>query len=558
MLSKKILIVVLALGLKAYAQNTNSGNLTGNIETTFQYLNEDTIIGADVPSEKGLINSYMNVFYTYGNFKTGMRIESYMPRINGYPNRFDGTGLGMRYVGYANDKIDITLGHFYEQFGSGLLFRSYEDRALGYDNVIDGMRMIVRPTDGVVLKGVYGSNRLDFKEGRVLKSSGIVRGIDGEVHLNQLLPKLKDKPLDISLGATFVSKFQEDDNDLLNLPENVGSYGGRFDMRYKKFSLNAEYVVKENDPSSDNGYIYNNGHTALINFNYSTKGLGISLSAKSTDNMSFRSDRTQALQDVLINYLPALNKTHTYNLVASLYPYATQLNGEIAYQAEVLYTFPKKSKIGGKYGTTINGNFSTAYQPYQDFSGFSSSDSTGIMYKTTPFSASSNLFWQDINFSISKKLSKRFSFILSYYNIKLNNDVAKVTETEDSKGIINPNIFVADVSYKINRNHAIRFELQSLTNSHNFSRDNGDWATAVIEYNYKSNWVFGVMDQYNYSNPDEALQLHYLIGTIGYVEGATRYMVSYGRQRAGLFCVGGVCRFVPASNGLTFTFTHSF
>ena len=98
-------------------------------------------------------------------------------------------------------------------------------------------------------------------------------------------------------------------------------------MRYKKFSLNAEYVMKENDHSSDNGYIYNNGHTALINFNYSTKGLGISLSAKSTDNMSFRSDRTQALQDVLINYLPALNKTHTYNIVASLYPYATQLNG---------------------------------------------------------------------------------------------------------------------------------------------------------------------------------------------------------------------------------------
>ena len=49
MLNKKLLIVVLAFGLKAYSQNTNSGNLTGNIETTFQYLNEDTIIGAEVP-----------------------------------------------------------------------------------------------------------------------------------------------------------------------------------------------------------------------------------------------------------------------------------------------------------------------------------------------------------------------------------------------------------------------------------------------------------------------------------------------------------------------------
>ena len=554
---KKITVLLLLSGINhSFSQNTSS--LTGNIESTFQYLKEDSLIGANTPPEKGLLNSYMNIFYTNGNFNAGMRLESYMPRINGYPDRFDGTGIGMRYVGYKNDFLDVTLGNFYEQFGSGLLFRAYEDRALGYDNVMDGMRLIIRPKKGIVLKGVYGSQRQDFKEGKVVHASGIVRGIDGDFHLNEIIPFLSEKPLDISLGGSFVSKYQIDDNDLLKLPENVGSYGGRANIRYKKFMFNGEYVFKENDPSSDNGYIYNNGHAALFNLNYSQKGLGISLSAKSTDNMSFRSDRTQALQVDLINYLPALNKTHTYNLVASLYPYATQLNGEVAYQAEILYTFPKKSKLGGKYGTTVNANYSSAYQPYQDFSEYNPNDSTGIKYKSSMFSASSNLYWQDINLSISKKLSKSFSFILSYYNIKLNNDVAKVSEEEDSKGIINPNIVVADVSYKINKNHSVRIELQGLVNSHQFARDKGDWATAVIEYNYKSNWVFGLMDQYNYSNPNENLQIHYIIGTVGYVQGATRLMASFGRQRAGLFCVGGVCRFVPASNGLTFTFTHSF
>ena len=34
--------------------------------------------------------------------------------------------------------------------------------------------------------------------------------------------------------------------------------------------------------------------------------------------------------------------------------------------------------------------------------------------------------------------------------------------------------------------------------------------------------------------------------------------LQYGKQRAGVFCVGGVCRAVPASNGLTFSFTSSF
>ena len=117
------------------------GSLTGNIESTFQYLNADSIIDAKQPAEKGLINSYMNVFYTQGNFKAGMRLESYLPRIQGYPNRFDGTGIGMRYIGYANGFVDVTLGSFYEQFGSGLSLRAYEDRALGYDNVMDGVRI---------------------------------------------------------------------------------------------------------------------------------------------------------------------------------------------------------------------------------------------------------------------------------------------------------------------------------------------------------------------------------------------------------------------------------
>ena len=539
----------------AYNQSNNA-NITGNIESTFQYLRADSLIGANLPPQKGLLNSYMNAFYTQGSFKAGMRIESYMPHINGYPDRFDGTGLGMRYIGFVNDKVDVTLGNFYEQFGAGLLFRAYEDRALGYDNAMDGMRLIVRPVKGVVLKGVYGNQRQDFKSGIIIHSAGIVRGLDGEIHFNELIRGLNESKFDFTLGASFVSKYQKDDNDLLKLPENVGSYGARAKLRYGKLTFNAEHVIKENDPSSDNQNIYNLGHATLFNLGYSKKGFGFSFSGKSVDNMSFRSDRNQSLQVDLINYLPSMNKTHTYNLVASLYPYATQLNGEIAYQTEVVYTIPKGSKLGGTYGTTLNGNFSTAYQPLQHTSTIKASDSTGIAYVGRPFDKSSNLYWQDINFSISRKFSKSFNLVLSYFDIKLNNDVAKVTE--DAKGIISSHIGVIEAGYKINKNHSIRIELQELVTNKGKARDKGDWATAVVEYNFKSNWFFGVMDQYNYSNPEKELQIHYVIGTVGYVEGSSRFTVSVGRQRAGLFCVGGVCRNVPASNGLTFSFTQSF
>jgi hypothetical protein len=547
-----------AISLAGYSQN-NGGSITGNAESTFQYLNQDTLIDATQPDSKGLLNSYMNVFYTNGKFKAGMRLESYLPRIQGYPNRFDGTGIGMRYVGYSDDFVDVTLGSFYEQFGSGMIFRAYENRALGYDNMMDGGRIILRPVKGITLKGVYGYQRLSFQEGRIVHADGIVRGFDGEMNLNSTFKKLTGKKLDVTIGGSFMSKFQKDDREDLILPENVGSYGGRMKLRYGKFTLDGEYIIKEQDPSVDNNFIYNYGHAALANFGYSQKGLGIVLSAKSVDNMSYRADRNKDLQDVFINYLPAMNKTHTYNLVASLYPYATQPVGEIAYQAEVLYTIKRGSKLGGKYGTSINANFSTAYRPKISTDGINPFDSTGVTYVTKPFSTSDSLYWRDINVNIYRKFSKKFSLTMSYFNISINNDVSKVTD--DAHGLIRSNIGVIEASFKINTKHSIRAELQGLIvakDEHGDITDKGNWATALIEYTISPGWYFSIMDQYNYGNPVDARKLHYVYGSFGYIHEATRISVGYGRQRAGLFCVGGVCRFVPASNGLTLSFTQSF
>ncbi len=551
---KKLAVLSLFVSPLAWTQNqtSNAPTITGNMETTFQYLNEDTLIGANRPASVGLLNSYINVFYRQGGFKAGVRLESYLPRIQGYPNNFDGTGIGMRYVGYENDYVDVTVGNFYEQFGAGLSFRAYEDRALGYDTQMDGARIILRPTKGLKIKGVYGRNRYQFLNGTVVKADGITRGIDGELHLNETFKFMEKYKLDVSVAGSFVSKYQLDDNETYILPENVAAYGGRLKLRYGKFYMDAEYIHKCNDPSVDNGYIYNTGHAAVANVGFSQKGLGILFSAKSVDNMSFRADRTKQLQDVFINYLPSLNKTHTYNLVASLYPYATQPLGEIAYQTEVLYSLKKGSKLGGKYGTSINANYSVALRPMQHTSGFSPTDSSRFTYLGNPFDSSDSLYWQDFNISITRKFSPKFNMILNYYNISVNNDVAKITN--DAKGIIHTNIFVAEFGYKINKKHSLRTEFQALFTK----KDKGDWATAVIEYTLAPNLFFGVMDQYNFGNPNPDLRLHYLIGTFGYVREATRITLSYGRQRAGLFCVGGVCRFVPASNGLTLSFTQSF
>lgn len=529
------------------------GSISGNLETIYQYLVSDSAIGALQPDEESLINSYMNINYRNQGFKAGVRFEAYMPRILGYPDRFDGAGLGYRYFGYENELVDITVGNFYEQFGSGLIFRAYEDRSLGFDNMMNGVKVNLRPYKGVTLKTVYGRQRFSFVDGKNKYAPGIVRGADLEFNLNRWFPKLSENKLRVTAAGSFVSKYQEDDNSQYILPENTGSYGGRLELGYKKFFLNGEYIIKEQDPSQDNAFIYNYGKGLLINAGYSQRGLGVLLSAKSIDNMSFRSDRNATLQDVTIGFIPPLTKTHTYNLVATLYPYASQPNGEVAFQADLIYKIKRGTKLGGKYGTDIALNFSTAYEPLRRTSGINPNDSSRVMYETTLFDKSSLLYWRDINVQIKRKLNKSWTVKLNYFNISMNNDVLKLT---NEKGIIESHIGVLDVQYKINRKHTVRAELQGLWTVNN--KDRGDWATALVEYTISPDWFFSAIFQSNYGNPNPEDQINYPMVFVGKIWGATRLQAGYGRQNAGLFCVGGVCRFVPASNGLTVTFSHSF
>lgn len=558
---RRLLLLLTAGCFSVYGQQLGP-NVSGNVETTFQYLNADTLIGANQPAEKTVINNYALINYSLKDFRAGVRFESYLPHLMGYPDRFSGTGIGYKYAGYYTDIIDFTVGNFYEQFGNGMIFRSYEQRQLGLDNAMDGLSLKFRPMAGVEIKAVYGKMRYNFDNGHLVNSDGLVRGFDAAIDFSNFYKLLADSKFKLVIGGSFVSKYQKASHPLYNMPQNVGSYGGRIDMKYGKFFLTGEHVIKENDPSYDNGYIFNNGHATFVTLGYTQKGLGVILYAKSIDNMSYRTDPNASLTDLNINFLPALTKSHTENLAATLYPYATQPVGEVAFQGDIFYKIAKGTKLGGPYGTEINVNFATSYRPVRHTSGINPADSSRVTYKTNLFDKSDSLYYRDFNIEIKRTLNKKWKVGVKYFHFDFNNSVNVVSK--DAHGMINCNIAVLDVQYKINKKHSIRAELQGLwTGTETIGgvttkQDKGDWATFLLEYNISPKFYFAVMDQYNYGNPIESKRIHYLIGTAGYIFGASRISVLYGKQREGIFCIGGVCRAVPATNGLTITFTTSF
>ena len=553
---KKIILFFLVFNLSTdfFSQDGAPGVISGNIQAIGQYYQEDTLISAALPEHLYGFNGFANVNFQKGDFRAGIRYESYLNTLEGYPTSFNGTGLGYRYMSWKGDGVGVTIGNFYDQFGSGMIFRAYEERQLGIDNSMDGIRLTYEPKNGIYLKGMIGKQRFSFQD-KLINGNGIIRAFDGELNLNELLDSSNSWKLKATLGGSFVSKFNTDNNTtLFNMPKNVGATCLRMNLRYHKIRFSGEYVHKINDPYPDQNenfnYIYKNGEGILLNLGYSTKGFAIDFSAKHMDNMLWRSTNVNVgPTDLLIGYLPALTKQHTYNLAATLYPYATNFYGEIAYQLDVLYKIPKKTVLGGRYGTSIAVNFATAHAPQRKF--ISDMSTSRNSYTTSIFAKSDSVLFQDFNIEIKRKINKKLKLNLNYFNFIFNDDAVKVAGYYK---MIYAQIAVLDLTYKINRYHSLRFETQAMWTDN----DKGDWLFGQIEYTFSPHWYVAILDQYNSGNSDLNKRIHYGLISGGYINGSHRFSLQYGKQRAGVFCVGGVCRAVPASNGLTFSFTSSF
>ena len=537
--------------LFAFSQESNIGVINGDFNLNLQSYQEDSKIGAEAQDEIVLNNAYLNLNYTRGNFATGIRYESYLNALADFDPEFKGNGIMYRYATYSIDNLEITAGNYYEQLGSGLIFRSYEEKGLGIDNAMDGVRLKYVPIDGLFLKTFIGKSRTHFTY-----SDGIFRGADAELNINQILnSELKTK---IIFGGSFVSRYQQRDNLIFQIPQNVSAYASRINLMHGKWSYFGEYAYKINDPAnvlSQSQMNYANGAAFTQNITFSKRGFGISAEMHRTDNMTFKSDRDRDGKAYIINYIPTLSKPHTYSLLA-IYPCATQADGELGIQFDIFYKFKKGSRLGGKYGTKIAIN----YSQINALEGGPSFLNDSRTHTPTFINFDEVLHYQDFNISVAKKINRKLNTNFIFANQTYNKDVLEGKPIGDY-GILNSTILVSDISYKIKDGHTIRLELQSLMSSQiedGKQPKEGDWSMSLIEYTISPHWFLSIQDMYNYGNEDINKQLHYVNINAGFIKGANRFEIGYGKKREGIFCVGGVCKTVPSSNGFSLSVSSSF
>ena len=541
---------MLAVGLcigstAAYAQQDDDKiTFTGSIQSDILIPEDDKKIGTEETSDWGLTNTYVDLKAQSKYAEAGLRLEYLEHPLPGFEKDFKGWGVPHFYVTARNNKnFEATFGTFYEQFGSGFILRTYEERALGIDNSLLGARAVYRPFKGVQIKALSGRQRRfwNFNE-------SWVSGADIEIGLEEWLKSLQQKNIYLTLGASFVNK-HEDKEDIfvdklhkLNVPNNVNAFDVRARLQKGGLNILAEYAQKTQDPSYDNGYIYRKGNVAMLSTSYSKKGFSILAQAKRSDNMSFRSRRSMNLTSSFINHLPAFTLDHTYAL-AALYPYATQPDGEWAYQGELSYKFKPRTLIGGRYGMKVKVNYSYVNAIQKDIKDGGGMATDG--YSSSFFKWGDEMYYQDLNIQIEKKFSK--SLVL---NLMAMNQFYNKSVVEGEGGMIHSNIFVADGKYKFNNKFTLRGEAQYLKTDD----DQGDWAYGLLELSVLPNWMFTLSDMYNVGETD----IHYYQGYVTFNTGAHRLQLGYGRTRAGYNCSGGVCRYIPASKGVTLSYNYNF
>ena len=570
LINRPLALLLAGLAVTTVNAQENKVAVHGSIQSDILIPEEDHKIGTGTYNDWGLTNTYAEVGLTSKHIEAGVRAEYLEHPLPGFDDpRFNGWGVSNIYVKALGNGFDVTVGDFYDQFGSGFVFRTYEERSLGIDNSIRGARLNVSAVKGANLKLLGGVQRCFWD----WDTDAWLGGADLELNMEQYFKGLADKNITWMIGGSYLMKHENEEDVLvpgtnykLNMDPMVHTFGVRTRLQSGPYSFMAEYAWKTQDPSFDNDYIYRNGSAVMVSASYSKKGLSALVQAKRSENMSNRMKRgfvSYLGGNCRLNHMPAFSYQHTYALPA-LYPYATQdADGEWAFQGEFGYTFKRRTALGGKYGTKLKVNFSYIRgidkTPTESLiEGVNSTMGTDGYH--SKFFGFGGVYYKDINVQLEKKLSKSFKLNLMYMNQLYNKTVV-----EGEGGVVKSNIFVAEGKYQFSPKMTLRGEAQYLQTK----QDQGDWYYGLLELSVLPYLMFTISDQYNANVPyyTENKQVddskgthsqHYLLGSVTATYKAHRLQLSYGKTRAGYNCSGGVCRFVPASYGMTVSYNYNF
>jgi hypothetical protein len=549
----------LALG---QSKDSDKGQFSGNLLMTYQKYVRDDSIGANTKVYKENLASadaWLFMQYRIKGYSFILRYDAFnnsplLDPQSAYTNH----GVGFWQINKSVDKLDITMGSFYDQFGTGILFRAYEQRQIGIDYAIQGMRLKYNINDKWAVKGFAGNQKGNIKN-RFGFANQVISGLNIEGNLDlgkdskygalQVGASAVNRTLDRETMDRLVGTINTYDlADRFYPKYNV--YGGNAYLTYTKdnFSWTVEGNVKSKEAiMDDNSKFYlRSGNVLYTSMSWGKGGwnlgkqkasVGLNVQARHVDHFSFRTAPTENLLNGLVSYLPSMTRQNTYRLL-SRYNAPGQAMGEDGIQGEIEFKPRKGTQIffNGSYVQTLASN--------------------GKLNTTTGVKEAEKLFSENY-IEVVQKIGKHDKLKLGVQRIVYNQTRYESEPEYIPVKTITP---FGEWLHTMNQGKSLRVEWQYL----NTKNDQGSFANLMIEMFVNKNLSIAVADMVNvvphrYERMIIADKvLHYPTFFIGYTEKNTVFTLAFLKQQQGVNCSGGICREEPAFSGVRFTVSSNF
>jgi len=536
----------------------SQGNFSGDLQWNAKIFDTDSKIGAaGTPFynwSKFGSDSWLSLQYHHeSQLELGFRFDMFnnTDLFSGGIFQENGLGLGSFYLQKKVKGLTITAGYIYDQFGSGAVFRSFENRGLGLDYPLVGMRVQYDISSHIFVKGLAGKlkDMRGFVANKEQKSfieifDPVIKGFNAEGRF-----EIDSGRISIYPGLAFINRTIDDGSmNVIASQINAQPVSSRFVPKYNVYTyslyshiklggvnLFAEYGSKTKDVLADTrpgvsipGQLIDQaGQYIYGSAVYSSKGFGISLSARDTRFFEMRTSPLQTNLEGIINFLPPMTRQNSLRLPAR-YQANSQALDESAFQMDMII---KPAK-----GLVFSVNSSYVFNDNED------------------------LFRELLIDTELKKPGKKYKMMGGIQMVDYNR------KAYQQKGDwINTFTPFYEFTYKLTKRKSLRAEAQYLLTKRNSRlfgmqddhpdnlQDLGDWVYGLIEFNIAPHYSFSVSDMYNIDR-----EINYYDIYTSFTKGPNRFSLGYSKQVEGIICTGGVCRYEPAFSGVKMSLTSTF
>ncbi len=523
--------VAMALCFCAISRQTVAqGTLTGDLELyqNFFFL-DSNILSQPIPpqyyQQLSSTDAWLNLNYRMKDLTIGVRFDMFLNSGLRTPGAVQNNqGIGFWFARKKIEKLELTIGYFYDQFGSGAIFRAYEGRGQNLDYAIRGMHAKYELNQNWTMKAFVGRQKFLFDTyASVMKGANL----EGTVAISEdvlLRPGLGvvNRTLDNNSMALVVGQIENQAVGTRFVPKyNAFAYSAYNTLDYQGFSWFVELAAKSTEAvfnREGDRLVDKPGSFVLSSLSYSRPGVGATLQYKRTEFFEFRTSPLESLNDGLVNFIPPSARMNTYRLTSRYAP-ATQLIGEQGLQGDVVVSIAKKHNLQINVSDVKTLEGARLYQEFYS--------------------------------ELKLKVNTKFTAIAGLQRLIYNQEIF---ENKPGKPLVRTWTPFAEFVYKLNRKNSLRAEVSHMQTK----QDLGSWWWALLEYNIAPKYSFSIMDMWNYGNPDPAKRIHYytVFGAVNHQK--LRFTGGYVRQVEGVICTGGVCRIEPAFNGVRLSLTSTF